>query len=345
MSKNLRDGLIREALDYDKNINARVAKIQQNNASNLDEVARPFIQLNDEEINRMKQDTNLLKSLLEKKLLFARQFKSNLVNASKIPKYIIELGQTEEVMQAYNNVVSVFLNPRNTQQTRNQIKNILISFEVYITSIINILSDIIGYMKGNRENNNIFVLVYAYTLYEIILKQFDDNHFYKITDDDMKHDYVINIKEYNQEILNVKSRAREEFTFSDTPEMKPAKIPALGLRQDIDDDLPPLEDVEEMQTSSMYEQQPPEDTDIAPYDKNEAQPSDVNFTFYFTKAQARKYITKSNKMSIAALTDALKAYNEQLAQENQREISIPTEDDFLPSLRSTSDGKNHLRPN
>ena len=37
-------------------------------------------------------------------------------------KYIVEFGQTEDVTLAYNNVVSIYLNPRNTQETKNMHK-------------------------------------------------------------------------------------------------------------------------------------------------------------------------------------------------------------------------------
>lgn len=183
-----RKKLIKEIIDSDKDINARVANIQKKKLLGIIDEVIPFTQLNQEDIQKMTMLTSILKQLLEKKLLFARQFMDSITNSSKIPKYIIELGQTEEIRTAYNNVVSIYLNPSNTQETKTQIKRILISFEDYIISIINNYVDIIQYMKTNRIPK-VEIIIHAFTLYEIILSQFEHGNFFRIMEEDLKVDF------------------------------------------------------------------------------------------------------------------------------------------------------------
>ena len=87
----------------------------------------------------------------------------------------------------YNNIVGIFLNPRNTLETRNQIKRILMSFEDYVVAIINNISDIISYMKHNKKKD-LPTVINAYSLYTIILSQLNKGVFYKITDADINRD-------------------------------------------------------------------------------------------------------------------------------------------------------------
>ena len=68
---------------------------------------------------------------------------------------------------------------------------ILVSFEHYITEIINGLGDIMAYMRANRSGH-LDSIIRAFTLSEIILSQFWKGGFYKISDENIKHDYEIN---------------------------------------------------------------------------------------------------------------------------------------------------------
>ena len=60
-----------------------------------------------------------------------------LIGIRKISKYIFEIAQTEDVIAAYNNVVSVYLNLRNTQETKTHIRRIRVAFEEVISNIAN----------------------------------------------------------------------------------------------------------------------------------------------------------------------------------------------------------------
>ena len=107
--------LINEVLDSDKNINKRVSNIQRQKLLGVTEDVAPYIQINQEDINKMKIYASTLRQVLEKRYLLTNNFLSDITNLTQINKYIIETAQTEDVIAAYYNVVSIYLNTRNTQ--------------------------------------------------------------------------------------------------------------------------------------------------------------------------------------------------------------------------------------
>ena len=62
----------------------------------------------------MKKYTSLLRQVLEKKKLLAMQYIEHITNNTETGRYIIELSQSEDVLMAYSNVVSLYLKPNNT---------------------------------------------------------------------------------------------------------------------------------------------------------------------------------------------------------------------------------------
>ena len=120
-------------------------------------------------MRKMEEITNLLKQLLEKQLLIISQFKDNITQYSKDEKYILEVSQIETIKSAYNSIVSIYLNPRNTQETKTYLKRTLISFEHYIVEISNKLQGIIGYARWS-EATPLNSLIRAFTLYEIFTR-------------------------------------------------------------------------------------------------------------------------------------------------------------------------------
>ena len=159
----------------------------------MNETVEPYTQLNEQDILKMEEITNIFKSLLEKQLVIINKVKDDYSLFTKDDKHLLELSQIEMIKNAYNTIVSIYLNSRNTQDTRTHIKRILISFEDYILDIINGLSEIIARLKASRSIS-LDSMIRAYTLYEIILSQFDKGIFYKITDEAINHDLAINIK-------------------------------------------------------------------------------------------------------------------------------------------------------
>jgi hypothetical protein len=192
MNITLRKKLINEVKDYEKLTNLRVANIQKRKILGLNEEVEPYIQLNHEDIRKSEEITSVLKQILEKNLLLIRQFKENIRDNLRDNKYIIEISQIESVKNAYNNIILVFQNHRHTQETRSHIKRELVSLEHYIFDIINNLSDIISIMRAHNLKH-IDIIIRAYTLYEIIIKQIQTNSFVKISDETIKHDYGDNI--------------------------------------------------------------------------------------------------------------------------------------------------------
>lgn len=208
MNLSTRRKLIQEVKDYDLNVNRRVADAQKRKILGISEQAEPYTQLNEQDIAKMQEITNILKQLLEKKLLTVNHFKEDVKTFSHDNKQILEISQIETIKTAYNNIISIYLNPRNTQETKTYIKRILISFENYIIDISNGIGDIIAYIRS-ENSGHLDALVRAYTLYEIILSQFAKGIFYKITDENIKHDFEINAKKYNKS--NISARVRPQY--------------------------------------------------------------------------------------------------------------------------------------
>ncbi len=67
MNSSARKKLIREVADADRNINARVSKIQRKTVRGIPEEIEPFYQIGQEEIDNMKVAMTVLKQLLEKR--------------------------------------------------------------------------------------------------------------------------------------------------------------------------------------------------------------------------------------------------------------------------------------
>ena len=193
---NLRNKLIREVLDSDMNINKKLSSIQKKKlAYNPEDAVHPYLQINDDDIDKMKKSTALLRQILEKKRLIATQYSEHITNNTEAGRYIIELSQTEDVLMAYNDVVRLYLNPRNTQETKSHISRIIVSFEDMISDIVQIINSIVKHLYDNKKLLHFNQLVYALTLYQIIQEQLSKNRFYIIYVNDIKHDYEIRIKE------------------------------------------------------------------------------------------------------------------------------------------------------
>ena len=78
MNISIRRKLIDETKGYAKNINGRVADMQQRKILGITEQVEPYIQLNEQDIRKMEEITTILKQLLAKKLLTVHQFKDEI---------------------------------------------------------------------------------------------------------------------------------------------------------------------------------------------------------------------------------------------------------------------------
>ena len=87
-----------------------------------------------------------------------------------------------------------------------------------------------AHTKKPNKHEHIKLRIYAFAMYETIIKQMDSNIFRIITNTDMKHDFSINLKHYN----TAKLEALPVQTHFDMSE---------GGESESDSDLPPLEDL------------------------------------------------------------------------------------------------------
>ena len=146
MDMENRKRYIREVLDEDMNMKQRVVDLNRYRVMGIVDEVTPYVQIDQDEINKMRVAAATLSQVLEKKALLANQIRSGMdedgVNAN-----IIDLAHTEEVISAYNAVVTIYLNPRNTQETRSYISQILTSFEGKVSEIHDNMQDIIANMK------------------------------------------------------------------------------------------------------------------------------------------------------------------------------------------------------
>ena len=67
MNISTRRKLTNEIKDYDKHMNNRVANMQKRKILGTTETVEPYTPLNEHDIRKMEEITNMLKALLEKK--------------------------------------------------------------------------------------------------------------------------------------------------------------------------------------------------------------------------------------------------------------------------------------
>ena len=89
MDKNMRDKFIREALDSDKNIDARVASIQMKNLPQ-GEVISPYTQINSNDLQKFNLAVSSLRQILETKAIISRSNinDSNIINLCSIEQVV-----------------------------------------------------------------------------------------------------------------------------------------------------------------------------------------------------------------------------------------------------------------
>ena len=180
-----RKRLIREVLDQDMNINRRVADITRQKVFGIPEEVSPYIQINQEEINKMSAAAGALRQLLEKKTYVSEQILKNEEDAPP-NDLVVDVAHVEEVVAAYNVVVGVYLNPQNTQETRSYILRMLVAFEPIVNRLSDNMRSIIGLMNtGGWPHRNL--MIYAYAFYDILLQQLRSGNFHIVHMADIKY--------------------------------------------------------------------------------------------------------------------------------------------------------------
>ena len=115
---------IREILDYDKNINATVFKIEKRNVGLTTDNLLPYTQLNAEVNDAVKTSINQLIVVLEKKKSETHTYQNHNYTIQEMKKAAVsELGNIEEVLRLYNTAVEPYLSMKTAliQTTKGQV--------------------------------------------------------------------------------------------------------------------------------------------------------------------------------------------------------------------------------
>ena len=128
----LRMSQIREALDDDKKYYGQAFDIVKRNIrQNQQEASPAYVTLNQDDIKSIGEKINEMLPLLENKYISLDTLRRGASDESDSS----EIAAVEDVIAAYNVVISVFLNPSNTNQTREALMTGIMRMEKYIAAL------------------------------------------------------------------------------------------------------------------------------------------------------------------------------------------------------------------
>ena len=106
--------------------------------------------------------------------------------------YISELCAIEELMNMYNFIVSIYRKLGNSQQSRECVKTIFMSFEIYVVSIIKKYeNDFNKYLRTIKKE-----LITAISFYEIIERRLSKG----VTVDITREELINKSQQFNNEV-------------------------------------------------------------------------------------------------------------------------------------------------
>ena len=134
----LRMSQIREALDDDKKMYGQAFDIVKRYvATTKDDPAVAYVQLNQDDIKSAGELIGTFRELLEKKL--AEITTRIRTNSGEAPESDSEIGLVEDVVNAYNNIISIAIHPGNTQLTKQALMTEVMKSQATVTlSLIHI---------------------------------------------------------------------------------------------------------------------------------------------------------------------------------------------------------------
>ena len=135
MQSDLRRNLIREVLDSDKNINKRVSQLQLTNIPKEDALLLKS-QLNSDEIQKLNVYASRIRKILEYIAHISKLLLSYTINQETLNSYIIDLSNIEELKTMYNYITGIYRGLGMSQQSRNAMKSVFMTFEVYIDNLV-----------------------------------------------------------------------------------------------------------------------------------------------------------------------------------------------------------------
>ncbi len=89
----------------------------------------------------------MLKQLLEKKTLLVKQSAHHAAEYASRKEYIMEIARKEDIITAYNNVVAIYMNPKNTQETRSHIQRMFATLDDMVSNLAKGTANIVSYMS------------------------------------------------------------------------------------------------------------------------------------------------------------------------------------------------------
>jgi hypothetical protein len=184
----LRMSQIREALDADKIVQGQAFDIVKRWVSTQQEEPVEYQQLNEEDINTAGELVSAFQELLEKKLAEVSHRVRN--NTGDPPASDSEIGLVEDVVNAYNRIISIVINPGNTQQTKEALRTTLMKSEATIKRLEVLLEHILDRLWGSANaailKPGFGVFLKAYNVYDLISKQLTSQSFLIITAEDLQ---------------------------------------------------------------------------------------------------------------------------------------------------------------
>ena len=223
MESSNRKKLIREVLDYDKEINERVYNLEKKQVANWgDEEVQPLMQINDEVLAKVSEIVNNIKSLIEEKQK----------DATNEP---LALAPVTDVLVLYNQMAQIYIEPSNTPQNRIAIKNIANSMDGRVLSIHN---DIKTLLKQSTK------LQSAFNFYDIVIEQLRTGNIHPISDEEFASNH--------RKLVRQNPSTLGERAYLTPPQAKPFE--SYGIHSDSDDDF---DDISDMSTSGFPPPPPP----------------------------------------------------------------------------------------
>ena len=159
---------------------------------NQEEGPVEHMQLNQEDIKSLSGDlVPAFMELLGRKLSDIQNvIRTNTATAPGVPgAYTTNIGLVEDVINAYNKIISVILNPVNTPQTKEALMTSLMKCKSLIKGLENLCEHVLDRQARTLDENQIrpsfMLFLKAYNLYNYINKQLNTRSLILISDADL----------------------------------------------------------------------------------------------------------------------------------------------------------------
>ena len=182
---------IRGALDADKVVQGQAFDLVKRWVSMQQEEPVEYQQLNQEDINSAGELVSAFQELLEKKLAEVSHRIRN--NSGAAPQSDAEIRLVEDVVNAYNRIISIVINPGNTQQTKDALRTTVMKSEATIKRLEILLEHILDQMAATNSEAilkpGFGVFLKAYNVYNLISRQLSTHSLIVITPQDLTEKY------------------------------------------------------------------------------------------------------------------------------------------------------------